>query len=266
MHEPESFRTADTGTRADNCLIVHVADPGSFAQGHLPGARLVTPRELVAGTPPAAGRLPPQPRIEAMLSRIGYRPDQHVIVCDDEGGGWAGRFAWTLDIAGHHNWGYIDGGVHALYASGVRLVSGAPEPVEPTPVNIRINQDPIAEISDILPIIGSAGHVVLDVRSREEYLGQRIAAARAGHIPGAVNIDWQHFQDRDRHTRLVRNLLELLADSGITPDKQVITHCQSHHRSGLSYMALRLLGYHNVKAYHGSWSEWGNHPDTPIER
>jgi thiosulfate/3-mercaptopyruvate sulfurtransferase len=256
------FLTADTG----NWLIVHVAEPNAFAQGHLPAARLVTPRELILGTPPAPGKLPPREQIEATLARIGYRPDLHVVVYDDEGGGWAGRFAWTLDVIGHHNWGYINGGIHALHAEGVRLATGAPVPVEPAPCHVSLTTEPIAEIVDILRILDSTDHVILDARSREEYEGTRAAAARTGHIPGAVNIDWLRLQDRSRHTRLITDLATLLESSGVTRDKTVITHCQTHHRSGLTYMAMRLLGYPHVKAYHGSWSEWGNREDTPIER
>lgn len=261
LHEPESLRSLDTSA----WLIVHVADPAAFAQAHLPHAQMVTPRELVLGIPPAAGKLPPREQIEAVLSRIGYRPDRHVAVYDDEGGGWAGRLAWTLDVIGHTDWGYIDGGIHALHAAGVPLAQGAPEPVEATDVRVSIDTTPIAEIPDILRILGSSDHVILDARSREEYLGTRIVAARAGHIPGAVNIDWLRLQDRHRHTRLVQNLAALLEENGVHRDKTVITHCQTHHRSGLTYMAMRLLGYPRVKAYHGSWSEWGNRDDTPIE-
>ncbi|MBM4204604.1 MAG: sulfurtransferase [Gammaproteobacteria bacterium] len=265
LHDPESFRTVDrTGDRS-RWLIVHVADPAAFAQAHLPDAQLVAPRELVLGTPPAPGRLPPQAQIESVLGRIGYRPDQHIVLYDDEGGGWAGRFGWTLDVIGHHDWGYVDGGIHALHQAGVALVDGAPAPVTPTAVRVSIDQGPIAEIPDILKLLGTPGHVILDARSHEEYVGTRIAAARAGHIPGAVNIDWLRFQDRNRQTRLVEDLETLLSSNGVTRDKRVITHCQTHHRSGLSYMALRLLGFTDVKAYHGSWSEWGNRDDTPIE-
>jgi thiosulfate/3-mercaptopyruvate sulfurtransferase len=199
-----------------------------------------------------------------VLSRIGYRPDQHIVVYDDEGGGWAGRLAWTLDVIGHHDWGYIDGGIHALHQAGIPLAAGAPAPVVPTNVQVVIDAAPIAEIADILDGLDSNAQVVLDVRSHEEYVGTRVAAARAGHIPGAVNIDWLRFQDRNRQTRLVEGLETLLESNGITRDKRVITHCQTHHRSGLSYMVLRLFRFPRVQAYHGSWSEWGNRDDTPI--
>ena len=247
-------------------MIVHVAQGEAFAQGHLPQARLVTPRELVIGTPPASGRLPPVAQLEAMLSRIGYRPDQHIVTYDDEGGGWAGRFAWTLDVIGHRNWGYINGGVHAMHACGVRLAGGPPTAVTPTTVQVKLHREPIAEVEDILATLGSPDHVVLDVRSAEEYAGLRAASARSGHIPGAVNIDWLRMQDPARATRLVTNIAALLESEGVSAAKHVITHCQTHHRSGLSYLVMRLLGYPHVQAYHGSWSEWGNREDTPIER
>ncbi len=261
LYEPEELSGLDTR----NWLIVHVAQADAFAQAHLPEARLVTPRELVLGSPPAPGRLPPVAQLEAMFCRIGYRPDQHIVTYDDEGGGWAGRFGWTLDVIGHRNWGYINGGVHAMHACRVGLVAGPPVPVVPTSVRITLHHEPIAEIADILATLGSPDHVVLDVRTAEEYAGVRAASARSGHIPGAVNIDWMRMQDPARATRLVTNIAQLLESHGITPDKHVITHCQTHHRSGLSYLVMRLLGYPHVQAYHGSWSEWGNRDDTPIE-
>jgi thiosulfate/3-mercaptopyruvate sulfurtransferase len=106
--------------------------------------------------------------------------------------------------------------------------------------------------------------LVWDVRSAEEYAGLRSGSARRGHIPGAVNLDWELHKDSNRQVRLVENLDEIAASLGLLQAEQVITHCQSHHRSGLSYLVGRLLGL-NIKAFHGSWSEWGNDPHTPIE-
>jgi thiosulfate/3-mercaptopyruvate sulfurtransferase len=71
-------------------------------------------------------------------------------------------------------------------------------------------------------------------------------------------------QDRDRQLRVISDLEALLAEHGISGKGGIITHCQTHHRSGLTYMLGRLLGL-DIRAYHGSWSEWGNREDTPIE-
>ncbi|MBT7370850.1 MAG: sulfurtransferase, partial [Gammaproteobacteria bacterium] len=105
---------------------------------------------------------------------------------------------------------------------------------------------------------------IWDARSAEEYAGTKVVADRGGHIPGAINLDWLDLMDRDRALRLREDLSAVIHDKGLDTAETVITHCQTHHRSGLCYFVGRLLGL-NIKAYHGSWSEWGNDPDTPID-
>jgi len=257
--EPEQVSLSAT------TLLVHVSSAAAYAAAHLPGAVLVEPGELVAGVPPAPGRLPDLGRLTALFGRIGYQPDQDIVVYDDEGGGWAGRFIWTLDVIGHARWAYLDGGIVAWAAAGRALEEGLPTPPPASTPQLTINTGPIAEIPDVLATIDNPDSIVWDARSEAEYLGLRSGARRAGHVPGAVNLDWVHLMDPARDLRLVRNLPELLAARGITPDRAVITHCQTHHRSGLTYLAARLLGFPRIKAYHGSWGEWGNREDTPIE-
>src|SRR5690606_20502838 len=119
----------------------------------------------------------------------------------------------------------------------------------------------------VLAHLNDPNVVLVDARTPEEYVGSLKRAARGGHIPGAVNFNWTDAMDPERQLRLkdageLRRAFEAL---GVTPDKEIITYCQTHHRSSHTYVTLRALGYPRVKAYAGSWSEWGNLPDTPIE-
>ena len=244
-------------------LLVQVTSSALFEQAHIPGAVLIEPAELVCGIPPANGKLPSTAQIAATLSRVGYQPDQRIIAFDDEGGGWAGRLFWTLDVIGHYDWAYLDGGLHAWHAAGLPLAQGASAPAPAEPCEITIDTAPIAEISDVMAAIDDADSVIWDVRSAEEYAGLRSGSARRGHIPGAVNLDWELLKDANRQLRLIDSLDDVAASLGLLQAKQIITHCQTHHRSGLSYLVGRLLGL-NIKAFHGSWAEWGNDPNTPI--
>ena len=246
-------------------LLIQVTSQAVFAQAHIEGAVLIEPAQLCCGVAPAVGKLPDLSALQQTLSNIGYHPERRVIAYDDEGGGWAGKLLWIMDVIGHADWAYLNGGLHAWAAARGALSSGAfAAATNQPPIQLGMNTQPIAEVADVLAAINEPTQVILDVRSRDEYVGLRSGSARAGHIPGAVNLDWELLKDPSRHWRLRENLHEDFAQLGIDQSTQVITHCQTHHRSGLSYLVGRLLGI-DIRAYHGSWAEWGNDPDLPIE-
>jgi thiosulfate/3-mercaptopyruvate sulfurtransferase len=113
--------------------------------------------------------------------------------------------------------------------------------------------------------IGQRGAVILDARSDGEYCGTTVRAARGGAIPGAVHIEWTRNLAPDGAFKSAAELKQMYDDAGVTPDRDVITYCQGGYRAAHSYLALRLLGFPKVRNYVGSWKEWGDRLDLPIE-
>ncbi|MFC3607728.1 rhodanese-like domain-containing protein [Stutzerimonas tarimensis] len=264
---PLVIEPSDLVTRlaAPELILVDLTSAARYAEGHLPGARFVDPKLTQLGQPPAPGLLPPQAQLERLFGALGHRADAVYVVYDDEGGGWAGRFIWLLDVIGHTRYHYLNGGLHAWLAEGLPLSREMP-PDQDGVATLSLHDAPTATREYLLGRLGAADLAVWDARGPLEYTGEKLVAARGGHIPGAVNFEWTAGMDPARGLRIREDIAERLTGLGITPDKEVITHCQTHHRSGFTYLVAKALGYPRVKAYAGSWGEWGNMPDTPIER
>lgn len=249
-------------------LIADLSDPTRYAAGHIPGAISLNYSDLVQTVPPAMGLLPTAVRLSEVLSRIGLTPERHVIAYDAEGSGRAARLLWTLAALGHQRASLLNGGIHAWSAAGGSLETAFPRP-SPSIYQACFVDPPmvVADRAYILERLGRPDVALLDVRTPAEYAGLDVRAARGGHIPGAVNLNWTDTMDPQRQFRLqpAPILRKLLEQRGVTLNKEVIVYCQTHHRSAHTYWVLHYLGYPHVRGYPGSWSEWGNHPNLPIE-
>ena len=249
----------------ESLIIVDLCKPETYVQAHIPGAIYLDYKQIIAVNPPTMGLLPSEEILENITSLMGLTDDKFVVAYDDEGGGKAARLLWTLHSIGFQNCALLNGGIHAWANEKHPLdkeVSQAPH----SQYKVTITPEPLADKAYILENLENDSVALLDARSELEYNGQKKFAERAGHIPGAINIDWMLFIDQNNHARLKpeAELRSMLVERGLTPDKTVVTYCQTHHRSALSYWVLKYLGYNNAKGYPGSWSDWGNSPDTPI--
>ncbi|RLU08561.1 thiosulfate sulfurtransferase [Pseudomonas prosekii] len=249
---------------AAELILVDLTSSARYTEGHLPGARFVDPKRTQLGQPPAPGLMPPKAALEALFGELGHNPDAAYVVYDDEGGGWAGRFIWLLDVIGHSKYHYLDGGLPAWLAAGMPMSIQVP-PAVGGPVKLTLHDEPTATREYLQSRVGAADLAIWDARGPLEFSGEKVLAAKAGHIPGAVNFEWTAGMDQARNLRIRSDMPQILEQLGITKDKEIITHCQTHHRSGFTYLVAKSLGYPRVKGYAGSWGEWGNHPDTPVE-
>lgn len=263
---PKLLEPADLQNLLDqpNILIVDLCNDGLYSQKHIPGAVHVSPKELMSGSQPWHNKLPTPPQLNAIFSRLGLTDDTHVVVYDDEGGGWAGRFAWTLDVIGHNKWSYLNGGFVAWHNEGFPMTEEVPPP-EARELEVNVDLSQLVTTEEIISHLDAGDLQIWDARSPAEYRGEKVMSEKGGHIPGAINCDWTTLMDSSRNMRIREDALAYLASLGIDPHKPTVTHCQSHHRSGFTYMLGQLLGFDNIRAYDGSWWEWGNRPDTPVE-
>lgn len=244
-------------------ILVDLSNATHYQQGHIPNARHVDYRHTQRGLP-VPGLLPEIEELEQLFGELGHHADAVYVVYDDEGGGWAGRFIWLLDCIGHPHYHYLNGGRQAWIEARQTLSDDIPA-MQQNSVELTLHEEPTATLEYLQQRLGAADLAIWDARSADEFSGRKRLTEKAGHIPGAIHLEWTAGMDPQRALRLRENLPATLEALGITPDKEVISYCQTHHRSGFTYLLAKALGYPRVKAYAGSWAEWGNHPHTPVE-
>lgn len=202
--------------------------------------------------------------IEHLFASRGVSNDVAVMVYDDTSGIRAARAFWFLEFFGHPNVRVLDGGFTAWMRHGLPVTQSAQAPA-PTQWTGRRTEEILAGWREVKDRLGSADAVILDTRSDGEYYGTTVRAARGGAVPGAVHLEWTNNLAPDGAFKSASELRKMYEHAGVTPDREIVTYCQGGYRAAHSYLALRLLGYPRVRNYIGSWKEWGDRVDLPIE-
>lgn len=194
----------------------------------------------------------------------GVTVDRPVVVYEGDSGMRAARALWFLHYLGHPDATLLDGGVKAWVAAGQPLSTS---PVTPKPAEFHgtVNHDALATWRDVVDRLGRDDAQMLDARSAAEYRGELVRAKRGGKIPGAINVEWKDNLAPDGRFKSPDALRAMYDAAGVTPDREVVTYCQGGYRAAHAWLALRLLGFPRVRNYTGSWKEWGDRTDLPIE-
>ncbi|HEX6067398.1 MAG TPA: sulfurtransferase [Nitrososphaera sp.] len=244
-----------------NLLVVDARPFTEYAQGHVPGAVNIDLMQFHWIDTSKEGIKQFNQQSKILLSNIGVSKNRFVVFYDNVSGPSAARGVWLLLYFSHSKVAMLDGGIEgwkAKYDTETKT-----NPFRHAMFAGRPDQKILADYKTISMAIKKKKTVILDARSKEEYDGTAVRAARAGHIPKAVNIDWNdnvrgsQFKDPDE-------LEQMYAE--VPKDAEIITYCQGGYRAANSFVVLKMLGYENVKMYLGSWGEWGNMQDLPISK
>jgi thiosulfate/3-mercaptopyruvate sulfurtransferase len=249
---------------APGALLIDVRPAHEFATGHLVGAVSFDVWGISLIDTSDAPLRAFMWMIGHLFAQRGVTPDRPVVVYERDSGMCAARAFWLLEYLGHPDVRVLDGGLDAWRAAGLPtttdVVAPAPSTWHGTP-----RPETLATWAQVASRLGQPDTAIVDTRSDDEYCGRNVRAKRGGAIPGAVHIEWKRNLQPDGRFKSPGELKQMYEAAGVTPDREVVTYCQGGYRAAHAYLALRVLGYPRLRTYTGSWKEWGDREDLPME-
>jgi len=244
---------------SQNLVIIDARSYKEYSHGHIPGAVNLDLFAYHWFDTSREGMEIFNAQSRMILSFVGITFQKKVVFYDDVSGMLAARGVWLLMYFSHENVLMLDGGIKKWQADGLPLETKT-NGYKPAKFDGKINPEIVAGYEHVSKNLDKL--MLIDARTKEEYDGTVIRGARRGHIPNAVNIDFSLNISEDGTLKDQKSLADLYK---IPKDAEVVTYCQGAYRAANSFLALKKLGFANVKVYLGSWGEWSNRTELAIE-
>ena len=242
-----------------NLVLIDTRSFREYSQGHIPNAVNLDLFSFHWIDTSKNGIESFNEQTRKIFSYAGVTEKKNVVFYDTVSGMLAARGVWILQYFSHPQASMLDGGITKWSGEG-RITTTKPSNFKPANFSGMPNPKILAGFQYILDNLNKI--TILDVRSKEEFDGTLVRAARAGHIPTSTNIDWNENISKDGTMKKNADLSEIYQ---LPRDAEIVTYCQGAYRAANTYVALKKIGFKNVKVYLGSWGEWGNELGLPIE-
>lgn len=243
----------------------YVAAKDEYAKSHLPGAVFVDwTQDIVDPDDPVKVQIAQPDQFQRSMEAIGVGDDTDVVIVDHTGGSFATRLWWALRYYGHDNAALLDGGFKKWVAEDRPVTDTVPSP-SPQTFTPYVRPELRASWEDVQAAIGSSDNTIVDARHPKTFRGEDWRGSRAGRIPSAVNVPSGSFLNEDGTWKSPDDLAEIVARAGIQPDQRTISYCNGGVTATAVQFALYQTGNENAAVYDGSWNEWGEREDLPVE-
>lgn len=251
-------------------FVIHVAaDRKHYDDGHLPGARFLSSKEILTTRNGVANELPPVADLQKVFEQLGVGDAGRIVIYGENSGLLAARVYFTLDYLGHGDRAaLLDGGIEKWKAEKLVIET---QPVKPEPAKFTPRPRPqiIADLNAMRDLSWVAANVttpnvaIVDARPEEQYIGNQ--TQRSGHIPGAASVYWlTHLVSRENPAmKPPSELSKLYEAAGLKAAVSVVTYCNTGMQASHAYFTLKYLGY-DVMMYDGSFSEWSKAEGAPV--
>ena len=250
-----------------NLKIIDIRLPEDYAAGHIPDSVNLSYKELQVERDGVKGLIPSENEMATKVSALGIKDTDTIVVVDHIKNLWSSRLLWTLEVYGHGDTKLMDGS-YALWESEGKKITSDSTSISSSKYSFTGEAKPelIISLQKVMESIDDETSIVLDTRSADEYAGRDVRAERGGHIPESIHVEWVQNVDADGKFLPAEDLKNLYNSTSVTNELDIYTLCQTAVRATHSWFVLQeLLGYENVAVYDGSWTEWGNLENTPID-